>query len=56
VALPGIGVGVGEGTLPGVGLGLGVALGDGKELAEVVDEFPPHEVSMRARARIVEPV
>ena len=49
-------VAMADGALPGVGLGLGVALGDGNELAEVVDEFPPHEVSMRARARIVEPV
>jgi hypothetical protein len=43
--------------VPGVGLGLGVALGDGKELAEVVAELPPpHEVSISVRARIMEQV
>jgi hypothetical protein len=57
--LVGVGVGEGEGTVPGVGLGFGVGLGaafgDGKELAEVVDALlPPHEVSIRARARIME--
>jgi hypothetical protein len=40
-----------------VGLGVGDVFGDGKELAEVVDEpLPPHDVSMRARARMMKNV
>jgi len=54
VALP-VGVGEGEGAVPGVGVG--VALVDGWELAEVVDEpLPPHEASSKDNARIAEHV
>ncbi|HWS17292.1 MAG TPA: hypothetical protein VN223_04725 [Candidatus Elarobacter sp.] len=49
-------VGVGEGEAPGVGVGLGAPLGDGKELAVVEEVFPPHEVSIKASARIKEQV
>jgi hypothetical protein len=53
--LVGVGVGDGDGTVPGVGLG--VALGDGTELADVVEElFPPQEASIKARASIKEQV
>lgn len=53
----GVGVGEGEGPVPGVGVGVGDVLGDGRELAAVVEEpVPPHEASIRESTSIAEQV